>query len=140
MKGSSADSEEDWKPRRKVSQPGGWEGRGSHVKRPHHKGTGEHSHQQFSGRSLWWRERRQAVQGKHHEAGVEAHTWFVLAAAWTWKGALPHCDKGPVSQQSQRRQWGRARVTVMGSCRLAGSHVLLGAGHAKTKSKTAPRL
>ena len=60
---------------------------------------------------------------------MEVHTWFALAAGWTWRGFLPHCDKGPASQKGKSRQCRRAGVTIVGSCRLAGSHVVLRAGH-----------
>ena len=140
MKGSGAESEEDWKPRRKVSQSREWEGRGSHIKQPHHKGTGEHSISSFQDAACGGGRGNGPSKENIVEAGVEVHTWFVLAADWTWRGALPHWDKGPVSQESQGRQCARAQVTVTGSCRLAGSHVVLGAGHAKTQSKSAPRL
>lgn len=68
IKGSGAQGEGDWKPRRKVSQCRGQEGRGSHVKQPQHKpptGMREHSISSFQDPSLWQRARRRAVQGKH---------------------------------------------------------------------------
>lgn len=95
MKGSGAESEEDWKPRRKVSQSRGREGRGSHVKQPHHRGTGEHSISSFQDAACGGGRGDGLSKENIVEAGVEVHTWFVLAADWTWRGALPHWDKGP---------------------------------------------
>ena len=48
IKGSSAGGVAAGEPRRQVSQFRGWEGRGSHVKLPHHQGNERTLHQRFS--------------------------------------------------------------------------------------------
>ena len=53
---------------------------------------------------------------------MEVHTWFVLAAVWTWRGFLPQYDKGSTSQKSQSREPRGAGGTATGSDRLAGGY------------------
>lgn len=79
MKGSGAESEEDWKPQR-VSQSQGGKGEGatssSHITRER-----ENTPSAVFRTQLRWEGEGDGCPRKNTvEAGVEVHTWFVLAA------------------------------------------------------------
>lgn len=125
IKGSGARGEEDWKPRRKVSQSGGWEGRGSHVKWPYcrpPRGKREHSISSFQHISLWRRERRHAVQGKQCGSWRGGPHVVCVSGRLDLEGFTPSGSQSLLSQKSQSRLW---RPPCTGSL---GSHVVLGTG------------
>lgn len=109
-----------------MSQSGGWEGRGSHVKWPHcrpPRGKREHSISSFQHISLWRGERRHAVQGKQCGSWRGGPHVVCVSGRLDLEGFTPSGSQSLLSQKSQSRPW---RPPCAGSL---GSHVVLGTAH-----------
>lgn len=129
IKGSGARGEEDWKPRRKVSQSGGWEGRGSHEVATLQASKGEERtlHQQFSTHQLVEeRKETRCPRTTVWKLAWKGHTWFVLVADWTWRALLPQDHKASCPRRARA---GRGDCRAQPPAGSLGSHVVLRAGH-----------
>lgn len=123
IKGSGAQGEEDWKPRRRVSQSEGQGGRGSHVKWLHcrpPRGMRAASISSFQDIGLRRRKRRHAVQGKQHGGWRGGPHVVCVSGRLDLEGFPPSESHSLTTSESQSRP-GRPAGAVAGSPEAEGS-------------------